>query len=86
MWTLVERMNTIVTVYHGDPTVKQHYSTSNGEIPTLSTLFPNVAYTEANVIEARSHGTPIDDLSDIEDWNGEEVDDALPDVIPETFL
>ncbi|KAF9692816.1 hypothetical protein EKO04_009107 [Ascochyta lentis] len=56
-WTSAERRNTILTIYHGDPTVRQHYSTSNTEISTLLNLFPDVAYTTANVVEARSHHT-----------------------------
>ncbi|KAF9692864.1 hypothetical protein EKO04_009106 [Ascochyta lentis] len=46
-----------------------------------------IEYLEAKAQDPEHHkDKQFDDLSDIEDWNGEELDEVLPDVIPEAFL
>ena len=55
-WTAGERRNTTFTIYHSEPTVREHYNSHVTEMPNLAALVPNVPWTHADVVETRSHG------------------------------
>jgi hypothetical protein len=55
-WSSAERINTILTIYHSEPTVREHYASHVTEMPNFLALVPNVPWTHADVVKTRSHG------------------------------
>ncbi|KAH6625332.1 kinase-like domain-containing protein [Boeremia exigua] len=62
-WSSRERQDTIVVVYHTEPTVREYYANNDGEIPTLNSFFPRHPYSKEDAVEARSHAVKPRDLA-----------------------
>lgn len=64
-WTTRDRKRTIETIFYINETVREHYGHTHTEIPSLNTLFPNEPCTEADLVEARSHGLTPERLAQL---------------------